>query len=91
MPDNWDAGSTRRWRKIRATVIATYGWTCHLCKQPIDPKLKHPDPYSLHVHHLDGKKYGDNPDRCRPAHAICNLKAGQPGQRDPEPQPRTRW
>jgi hypothetical protein len=88
---SWEGGSTRAWRKLREVVVQLYGWTCHLCHQPIDRTLKHPDPRSLHVHHLDGKASGDDPKRCRPAHAICNLRAGDPNKHDPQPQPRTRW
>jgi hypothetical protein len=58
---SWEGGSTRAWRKLREVVVQLYGWTCHLCHQPIDRTLKHPDPRSLHVHHLDGKASGDDP------------------------------
>ncbi len=28
------------------------GWRCGICHRPIDSKLKHPDPWSLHIDHI---------------------------------------
>jgi hypothetical protein len=48
------------------------------------------------VHHLDGKRYGDNPDRLVAACTPCNLRAGEPDppgrdQRDPAGVSVTQW
>ncbi|MEU8636778.1 hypothetical protein AB0C38_31795 [Amycolatopsis sp. NPDC048633] len=92
MSISWRGGSTRRWRKLRAYVLDRDRWVCQLCNQPIDPKVKHPDPESAHVHHLDGKVYGDDLDRMVAVHRRCNLAAGDPTRTaDPEPKRVTAW
>lgn len=93
MSYGWRGGSTRRWREvIRPYVLNRDRWVCQLCGERIDPQLRHPHPRSANVHHLDGKAYGDDPDRLVAAHRACNLDAGDPTkQPDPQPQPMTRW
>ncbi|QRP47994.1 HNH endonuclease [Amycolatopsis sp. FDAARGOS 1241] len=92
MSHSWARGSTRRWRKLRLAVLTRDHWTCQLCHKPIDPAIRHPHPMSAHVHHLDGKAYGDDPDRCVASHRQCNLDAGDPtAAADPAPRPMTRW
>ncbi|GHG97270.1 HNH endonuclease [Amycolatopsis roodepoortensis] len=92
MSTSWAGGSTRRWRRIREAILARDGWICQLCQHAIDPRLSHPHPRSAHVHHLDGKVYGDDPDRMVATHRECNLKVGDPTKApDPEPRPMTAW
>lgn len=93
MSRSWAGGSTTRWRKLRLDIAARDRWVCGLCHQPIDPRLKHPHPRSLHVHHTLGKRHGDDPRHLVAAHAECNLAEGEPGRDtpDPAPTPRTKW
>lgn len=76
----WDRGSTRRWRKIRLYVLNRDNWICQLCDdgQPMDPNAHPRHPKAPQVHHLDGKKHGDDPTRCVAAHRECNLDLGEP-------------
>lgn len=92
MSRSWAGGSTSQWRRIRAHVLARDRWVCGLCGDRIDPRIRHPDPMSAQVHHLDGRAYGDDPDRMQAAHRRCNLAAGDPTTApDPKPTPQTRW
>ncbi|TKG57947.1 HNH endonuclease [Prauserella endophytica] len=92
MSTAWKSGSTRRWRKIRLFVLNRDRWICQLCGKPISKYLRHPHPYSAHVHHTKGKAYGDDPEFLVAAHRKCNLDAGDPtAAPDPAPRPMTRW
>lgn len=92
MSTAWLRGSTRAWRRTRLTVLNRDGWTCRLCGQVIDPKLKPPHPKSSSVHHVLGKAYGDDPVHLVAAHRLCNQQAGDPTKAaDPAPRPVTAW
>lgn len=105
MSKAWGKGSTRRWRRIRAAVLAdnlaTNGGRCTLqiprvCTRRADT-----------VHHRLGKAItGDDPAYLDASCTACNLHIGDPqthnprcqlcAQRpanvhDPEPRPATRW
>lgn len=84
MSKNWQGGSTRRWRRIRAAVLLRDGNLCQL-------KLEGCTTVAEHVHHVIGKAAGDDPAHLTSACAHCNLKLGSPTRHDPPPQPRTRW
>jgi 5-methylcytosine-specific restriction endonuclease McrA len=83
MTSGWNSGSSRRWRELRAKVLARDGHTCQL---RIDGICTH---RATHVHHLDGKRSGDNPDRLVAACAPCNLHVGDPtrSSRTAPPEP----
>jgi len=52
-------------------IIERDGWTCHICKQPIEPGSHHFDhvaPLSLGGSHTE--------DNIRLAHAVCNRRKG---------------
>lgn len=71
-------GSTRKWRELRAIVIAEED-ICWLCDKPVDKTLQHPDPMQPSVDHIVGLKQGGNEfDRSnlRLAHMACNIKKG---------------
>jgi 5-methylcytosine-specific restriction endonuclease McrA len=86
----WKGGSTRRWRKIRAAVLAANeienGGRCTLtipgvCTGRADT-----------VHHTHGKAVtGDDPQYLQATCRACNLHVGEPGKNDPQPRPMTRW
>ncbi len=79
----WQGGSTRRWRQVRAWVLARDNYRCRV-------QLPGCAVAANQVHHLDGKELGDDPARLVAACRPCNLAVGKP-QRNPAPQPLTRW
>lgn len=96
MSKGWATGSTRAWRRIRALVLArdrqlaitTREAWCRLRVPGVCVGESRP----MHVHHLDGKAYGDNPARLVSACAPCNLRIGDPNKHtDPPSEPVTRW
>ncbi|QFU87867.1 HNH endonuclease [Amycolatopsis sp. YIM 10] len=92
MSEAWAGGSTRAWRRTRLFVLNRDRWICGLCGFAIDPLLEHPHPMSASVHHIRGKKYGDDPAWLQAAHRKCNMDVGDPNnQPDPEPRPMTEW
>jgi 5-methylcytosine-specific restriction endonuclease McrA len=87
-------GSTRRYRKARAAVLAT-ATRCWICSQPARPG----DPL-VSDHVIPRSKGGpDIVGNLRPAHASCNLRKGatwpiEPApprveKREPDPTPET--
>lgn len=88
MSRSWKGGSTTRWRKIRAKVLARDNYLCQIripgvCTQ-----------HATHVHHTKGKAItGDNPNFLVASCQACNLHIGDPTQQkhDPKPQPRSNW
>ena len=80
---SWEKGSTWAWRKTRAHVLNRDAHTCQL-------KLNGCTTVATHVHHIDGKTHGDNPDRLTAACAHCNLTLGEP-KGDPKPEQKTTW
>lgn len=86
MSEGWANGSTRRWRKTRAAILKRDANRCQLhldgCTTIADC-----------VHHLRGKRHGDDPQWLVAACTHCNLKVGDPERtdRDPDIRPRTRW
>lgn len=83
MTRGWQGGSTTRWRKIRALILARDGHTCQL-------RLAGCTREATHAHHLDGKAMGDDPARLVASCASCNLTTGKPTG-DPPMTPRTQW
>lgn len=91
MSRSWAGGSTRRWRKLRAVVLAnnraTNGGRCTLAIPGVCTGE------ATHVHHTLGRTVtGDDPAHVVAACAACNLHVGDPAARpDPSPRPITRW
>jgi 5-methylcytosine-specific restriction endonuclease McrA len=94
MSKNWRNGSTRRWRAVRAEVLARDGYLCQIAlpgEWPVWGGMAHCTGRATQVHHTKGRAVtGDDPaylvSACRP----CNLKVGEP-KVDPAPQPVTEW
>lgn len=85
MSKAWANGSDRRWRRVRAAVLARDGNRCRL-------KLDGCTTVAEQVHHTLGREVaGDNPDHLVAACAHCNQAAGDPRAADPSPTPRTQW
>ena len=57
------------------SVAARDGWTCGICREPIDPALRYPHPFSATVDHIEEMgQGGDHSGRnVRLAHRRCNL------------------
>lgn len=89
MSRSWAGGSTGRWRKIRARVLAENLRTNHgrctlqirgVCTGQADQ-----------VHHVKGKENGDSLQWLVASCRACNLHLGQPGKRNPEPRRVSSW
>ena len=87
MSKGWAGGSTRAWRKYRASRLPA-GAPCEL-------RLPECTGIADTLHHLDGVKAGlipTDPTRCIPACTHCNSSTGEPTTTDVRPNPpRTDW
>lgn len=83
MSKAWAKGSTKRWRRIRAYVLARDGGLCRVRLVGVCVDL------ADCVHHTRGRAVtGDDPRYLVAACTPCNLKIGDPSRkRDPEPKP----
>jgi hypothetical protein len=82
MAGGWGKGSTRAWRRVRATVLARDGNLCQL-------RLPGCTRIATCVHHVYGRAVtGDDPRWLAAACQHCNLRIGQPGR--PRGRRRTR-
>ncbi|MFD8173633.1 HNH endonuclease [Streptomyces sp. NPDC059709] len=79
------ASSQRRRARLATTVVESFrhreiferdGLTCQLCQEPVDPKLKHPDPRSASLDHVVPLAKGGHHTRANVqlAHLVCNLR-----------------
>jgi 5-methylcytosine-specific restriction endonuclease McrA len=60
-------------------LFELFGWTCYLCKQPIDRRKRCPDWRAGTIEHLIPLAEGGTHtwDNVVPAHAKCNFDKGQ--------------
>lgn len=86
MSASWAKGSTRRWRRIRAQVLARDGHRCQL-------RLNGCTTIATCAHHVAGRAVtGDDPQFIVASCEWCNLSTGEPGREvDPTPTKRTSW
>jgi hypothetical protein len=94
---NWEAGSTRHWRTIRAYVLQrdgrcrahADGWCARAGRTTSHECTGRPE----HAHHVLGRsKTGDDPRYIVAACAACNLYIGDPTQHgDPPLTTITTW
>ncbi|WP_222842280.1 HNH endonuclease signature motif containing protein [Boudabousia marimammalium] len=63
-------------KKLAELVTATYGWTCWLCGDRIDPALSRRSRYGLTIDHVIARSDGgsDALTNLRPAHNECNSR-----------------
>lgn len=89
MSRSWAKGSTRRWRKIRAGVLAANqhenAGRCVLAIKGVCTTV------ATEVHHVRGKQHGDRIADLVPCCKPCNLRVGSPGRISPEPRPVSKW
>jgi hypothetical protein len=86
---SWAGGSTRRWRKLRASILAanalTNGGRCTLAIPRVCSGM------ADQVHHALGKAVtGDDPRFLQATCGPCNRKVGEPGARV-EPRRVSSW
>jgi hypothetical protein len=75
MATGWTNGSTRQWRRVRATVLARDLGRCQLC-------LPGCTGVATCVHHVYGRAVtGDDLRYLVASCRTCNLRIGQPGRR----------
>lgn len=103
----WQAGSTRRWRRVREYVLLRDGQRCRAHTDGWCARAPNSNPHTCtgragldggHAHHTLGRSVtGDDPRYLVAACAPCNLHIGDPaeharaGTPDPRPTPRTNW
>ena len=60
------------------TLFELYGWTCFLCKDPIDRRRRCPDWRAATIEHIIPLAHGGTHtwDNVAPAHYICNQTKG---------------
>ena len=82
----WAGGSTRRWRKIRAAVLARDGYRCRLRIEDVCTSV------ATEAHHTRGRSVtGDDPRYLVAACGPCNRHIGDPQQHEPDVGGTTRW
>ena len=86
---SWAGGSTRRWRKLRASILAanalTNGGRCTLAIAGVCAGM------ADQVHHALGKAVtGDDPRFLQAVCAACNYRTGEP-LADPKPRRVSSW
>lgn len=97
---SWEGGSTRRWRRVRAAVLArdrAAGWGCRAhdegwCARPrVHPHTCTGMPDVGH-HTLGRAVTGDDPRHIVASCTPCNLAIGEPSTgHDPPATPITAW
>jgi 5-methylcytosine-specific restriction endonuclease McrA len=89
MSKAWAAGSSTRWRKLRARILADNTRTNQgLCQL----RLRGCTGQANVVHHIYGRAItGDDPAHLQAVCRHCNLKAGDPTTNHPMPRRVTRW
>ena len=89
MSTSWRGGSTTRWRKLRAKILAanlaTNGGRCQV-------QVKCQGAQATHVHHTRGRAVtGDDPQFLVASCAPCNLALGDVSQTNPQPKRLLQW
>lgn len=67
------------WRRVRAIVLSDRPLICYFCHQPVDHRLKPPDPGCPNVHCIHPVSRGGDPYDLRnlaPSHQYCNQSWG---------------
>ncbi|MDP2712296.1 MAG: HNH endonuclease [Solirubrobacteraceae bacterium] len=68
----------RSFDRLRLRIAERDHWTCYLCREHIDRRLRHPHPRALHIGHVVSRTAGGSDDESNLAasHAECNLAMG---------------
>jgi hypothetical protein len=86
MSRSWVGGSTRRWRRVRAFVLARDGYVCQVRIPGVCTQR------ATCVHHVYGRAATGDDERYLVASCSgCNLTIGDPAKHDPKPSPHSSW
>ena len=89
MSHAWKGGSTRRWRQVRALVLAnnqaTNAGRCTLTIQGVCTGQ------ATQVHHVLGKANGDDPRYLTAVCGECNRHVGDPNRWNPPHKRISKW
>lgn len=95
MSKAWAGGSTRHWRRVRATCLALnqrpkrLGGNDGRCTLAIPGVC---EGRATEVHHTLGRAAtGDDPRYLAAVCKACNLHMGDPAKHEPQPKIRSRW
>lgn len=89
MSRSWAKGSTHKWRKLRrAILLANQQENRGRCTLHIPTVCTGT---ATQVHHVKGKKHGDDPKWLVPCCRACNLHVGDPNKGNPQPKRVSTW
>lgn len=98
MSKTWEDGSTRRWRLIRAEVLARDGYQCRAHNDGHCDRVRSRHTHRCtgypanHAHHTRGRAItGDDPRFIVASCQACNLFIGSPERHEPPPKRVSRW
>jgi 5-methylcytosine-specific restriction endonuclease McrA len=86
---SWAQGSSKAWRALRRAILrANAAQNRGRCQVQIPGVCTGT---AVEVHHVLGKRHGDDPAHLVASCRECNLAIGDPNRKSPPPRPVTDW